>query len=467
MTRSLRRAFTVLALVAVVLGVAPAVAADDGAVVLDPPSAVVRFGTSITWSTSFTSAEAPVRVELLSRLQGTESWFVREVAAVKTGQSTTGRATYSAEFADVGSYLPNGAVQYRFRVTTSSGPVAGPGASVLIADDRVTWKVIEGNLVRLHWYQGSEDFARRALRIGEDAVASASKLLGVAETEPIDFFVYADPALLQSALGPGTKEFIGGRAVATIRTLFGAVAPGQIGSDWVPVLITHELTHLVFDTATRNAFHAPPHWLNEGLATYLSEGYEALDRQRVANAIVRGTLLPLQALAFGFPQARKELFYLGYAEGTAAVDFFIRTYGEPKLVQLIRSYADGVTDDEAFSAATGGGMAAFAAAWLADAGANAPQAYGPRPAAPGPTPTDWVPAGPTATPVPTDDGGAATPSATPTPGSDAPGSGFETGVAIGFAGAGLVAAAVIVIMLRGRRGSRSRGLPPADRDGGP
>ena len=29
-----------------------------------------------------------------------------------------------------------------------------------------------------------------------------------------------------------------------------------VGGWWSP----HELTHLVFDTATRNPFHEPPHW---------------------------------------------------------------------------------------------------------------------------------------------------------------------------------------------------------------
>ena len=96
----------------------------------------------------------------------------------------------------------------------------------------------------------------------------------------------------------------------------------------------------------------------------------------------------------GFPSAREELFYLGYAEGASAIDFFVRTYGQEKLVQLIRSYAAGVTDDEAFEAATGEGFAAFEAAWLADLGASAPTAHGPQEAERGPDAAAWVPAAP-------------------------------------------------------------------------
>ena len=258
-----------------------------------------------------------------------------------------------------------------------------------VEDERIDWQTLEGDVVRLHWQAGDESFARRALRIAEDSVAETAALLGVTETEPIDFFVYADDEDFQSALGPGTKEFVAGRAIAEIRTLFAEIQPTEIGSPWLSIVVPHELAHLVFDTATANPYHPAPHWMNEGLATYLSEGYSEGQRQRVANAIERGTLLPLASLADGFPSDREELFYLGYAEGASAIDFFVRTYGQEKLVQLIRSYGDGVTDDEAFEAATGEGFAAFEAAWLADVGAETPKTYGPTEARPGRTPMAW------------------------------------------------------------------------------
>ncbi|KRT63904.1 MAG: hypothetical protein XU10_C0006G0050 [Chloroflexi bacterium CSP1-4] len=463
-----RRFALLVAVLGLVFGasVAGPVAGAATSVTFEAPSVEVRFGQAITWSQGFGSATPPARVELMTRLTGTETWFVQEVQAREVGQATTGGSAYRVDFIDGGFYLPNGVIDYRFRVTTPDGVVDGPRATVRIEDDRVTWKTLEGDVVRIHWYEGSEAFARRALRFGEEAVASASALLGVTETEPIDFYVYGDPTLLQTAIGPNTKEFVAGRAIAEIRTLFGAVAPDQIGSDWVPVLITHELTHLVFDTATQNVFHDPPHWLNEGLATYLSEGFGSGDRQRVANAIERGTLLPLDALASGFPQAREELFYLGYAEGTAAVDFFIRRYSEAKLVDLIRSYADGVTDDEAFRAATGAGIEAFGQAWLEDIGAREPKAYGPQPPAPGPTPADWAIGGGSATPAPTEGSGGPTPSATPGPdGGGAAQTGFLVGVIV--AALFVIAAGVIVVIVRRGRPASSAAAPPAGPEDGP
>jgi hypothetical protein len=82
-------------------------------------------------------------------------------------------------------------------------------------------------------------------------------------------------------------------------------------------------------------------------------------------------------------------FFLAYAESVSAVDFFIRTHDQDALVALIGSYANGLTDDEAFEAAIGMDVAEFNAAWLADLGAVVPQRHGPQPAPPGPRPSAW------------------------------------------------------------------------------
>ena len=47
------------------------------------------------------------------------------------------------------------------------------------------------------------------------------------------------------------------------------------------------------------------------------------------------------------------------------MDFLVRRYGRDAMVRLIRSYASGVTDAEAFQGALGVDDAGFAAAWLA------------------------------------------------------------------------------------------------------
>ena len=138
---------------------------------------------------------------------------------------------------------------------------------------------MSGDLVRVHWYEGDDAFAAKALKLGEDEVRDTSKLLGVTETEPVDFFVYANNDDFYGALGPGAHENVAGTAFGYIRTLLGLIPPDQIDDPLVAVRIPHEFVHLVFDTASSNPYHGPPRWLNEGLAVYQSEGYGSDDRR--------------------------------------------------------------------------------------------------------------------------------------------------------------------------------------------
>ena len=233
------------------------------------------------------------------------------------------------------------------------------------------------------------------------------------ESEPIDFFIYADQDEFYDALGPSTRENVGGQAHSDIRTLFALITPGEIDDAWVEVVVPHELTHLVFATATDNAFHQPPHWLNEGLAVYLSEGYPADYRASVEQVAGDGTIIPLEGLAGAFPTTG-ERFRLGYAESVAAVDHIVKQYGRDALIALIRSYATGVTDDEAFTAALGTDVAGFEAEWLESLGAQPPVRHGPQPAPAGPVPEGWSGAAPNPSVQP---GGIG---ATPTPKSNVP-----------------------------------------------
>jgi hypothetical protein len=210
--------------------------------------------------------------------------------------------------------------------------------------------------------------------------------------------VYADTSSFYDVLGPAIRENVGGIALPEIRTLFANIAPSDVDAPWVGIVVPHELTHLVFGTATKNPYHEPPHWMNEGLAVYLSEGYAASARANVERTARAGEIMPLRALVGQFPTTA-ERFGLAYDESVSAIDYLIRTHGQEALVKLIRSYAEGVSDDAAFSGALGVDVAGFESAWLADLGVDEPVPYGPRPAPPGPLPPDWA-AAPASTGLP-------------------------------------------------------------------
>lgn len=359
-------------------------AVPGATVAFDTPTASGTLSTPLTFRTVFRSDEVPDRVELLTRLRDSDTDLVRSVQPVLQPDGS-----YAAELVQAGFTPANTSLEFRFRITTPTGVTTGPMGAITVADDRFAWRTMSDDTVTLHWYEGDDAFAERALRVGQDAIDQAAALLGVTDVKPVDFFIYSTEEGLRGALAPGARENVGGQANPAIRTMVGRISPEEIDSSWVDTLVTHELTHMVFSDAVGNPYHLPPRWLNEGLAVYLSEGYGVGDRSQVANAVGSGSLIPLAGLVGMFPTTY-DRFSLAYAESVSAVDFFIRTYGKDKLVELITSYRGGVTDDQAFLAATGSDFAAFDDAWVASQGAARPEPFGPVPAPPGPVPAEWL-----------------------------------------------------------------------------
>ena len=359
----------------------PVAAQSD--VVFGTPLATGGFGEPVRFSTAFESGSRPLRVELLTSLPGEDTRRVTIAAVERTGPDRWQAAVFQG-----GHIIPNTTFEYRFRVITDDGSTLGPQASHRVDDDRFEWQILEGDQVNVWWHDGGQDFAQRALDIAEEAIDEAAALLGVDDIEPIDFIIYSDSRAFRQAMGPATRENVGGQAHPDIRTLFGLIEPRQIGSDWVEELVVHELSHLVFDEAVRNPYAYPPRWLNEGLAVYVSTGYTSGDQAQVRGAAGSGNIIPLDGLGGQFP-TRPGRFGLAYAESVSAVDFFVETYGEDRLVQLITSFADGIGLDAAFVAATGSAFGVFDDAWLASLGAERPEPLGPQPAPPGNVPDAW------------------------------------------------------------------------------
>jgi hypothetical protein len=104
------------------------------------------------------------------------------------------------------------------------------------------------------------------------------EFMGAEGSTPIDFFVYEDQADFYEALGPAVRENVGGLANTGTRTLFALIEPGDMS--YARTVVPHELTHVIFDEITGNAYHYPPHWLNEGIAVYVAQGYDSSDRPR-------------------------------------------------------------------------------------------------------------------------------------------------------------------------------------------
>lgn len=379
------------------------------------PTVTAELNEPITFSSQI-SGDDIAAVEVLVRLVGDPTTIVLpaqpgEAGSWQVSQPLDIATSSGCECVFEGNSAPNTHFEFQFRVRATDGTVTvGPLAQGVVEDKRFNWRTLDSGLVRVHWYAGDDAFARDVADYANGAVDRASELLGTTLPAPVDLFVYDTQQDLLDALSPN-RESIAGEAHRAIQTMFVWLPHDQDIAGFNGEVVRHELTHLVFDAATDNPYHDPPTWLNEGVAVYLSVGYSGYYQSLVDGAVATESLIPLDGLTGIFP-APEQQFYLAYGEAVSAVDFFVRTYSEQKLWDLIRSYAQGMTDDDAFTAATGGDAAAFNAAWFESLNASVPAPLGPQPAPSGPVPPDWAPGG--ATPGPTLAPGQTPPTARPT-----------------------------------------------------
>ena len=188
-------------------------AADSSGVTFGEPEASSKYAERIEFVQPVALDRAIDRAEVRLTFADSSSPLVVEMPGLPAGNQSM---RYSFDFTEGGHLYPNTRITARWRVYDSPEDrtgTDGPPVTLTYEDDRFDWKVLEGDLVRVHWYDGDQAFGRSILEMGEKAVRETSELLGVTEEEPIDFYIYADPQAFYGALDPSTQENVGGQAL--------------------------------------------------------------------------------------------------------------------------------------------------------------------------------------------------------------------------------------------------------------
>lgn len=464
--RSSRGIRLLLAVAASLVLLVPALPVRAASFVFSNPQVSSTFNQGISFTTQLDASEPPSRVELQLVYPGSIGPFVIVVPNATSGGTSS--LHYTLDTSGGGHLMPNSPITYTWVAYPSGGgaPVASTPATYHYEDETQQWRTYQDGIVKIHWVQGPTAFAQRAAAIAVKALATDGALLGIPETQPVDFYIYADDQSFRNALPASARENVGGTLIEEIRTLFAEITPDQLNDSWVQISVTHELTHQVVYDATNNPYRTMPRWLNEGFAVYQSEGDTPSDRSLLASAVSSGDLLPLTALGWQFPTDPVKTS-LAYAESVSAVDYVVQTYGKDALVKLLLAYRNGPTDDEAMTAALGQTMASFQDAWYQSIGATAPKQFGPVPAPPGPLPSGWSDPLPSqeaaaspATTAPSSAGAAAStpapmPSATPVASTDG-GNASSADLTLVLLAIVILSAAVLAgIVVAGRRAARS------------
>lgn len=356
------RGLVAVALVAALAAVAPArVSAFTG---FGPMHASEEYGKAITFSVELPGG-APERLEILL-----DFGIDADATFVAPAQVSGIEARYVWD-ASTQYLTPNTPISYRWRATNGASVIESPAGTIRYVDNRpgLDWHAARMGSATVHWYSSSEAIARHFGDLTGGAVSRAENMLGHSLDAPVDIFVYVSRSDFFGALGPGAREWTGAATFPGIRTVFMWLGGGP--SDYLDRAIVHEVTHVVFYDATRNVFHAPPQWLNEGFAVW-SERQNADEQAATVRSEVSGGLISFSAMTDAFPIGTRGSS-LSYAEGATMVDRLIRTYGAKAMSGIAAAYRNGATDDEALRAGTGVPAPQLYADYFSSFGASEPK----------------------------------------------------------------------------------------------
>ncbi len=215
------------------------------------------------------------------------------------------------------------------------------------------WSVLRTEHFDIYFYEGSEDIAEVAGRIVERANDEFEAVLGHELTTVIPVIVYASHNDFRqtNVSDSHISETVGG-----FTELFKnrVVVPFTGSYEDLRHVLYHELTHVfMFDiiygglveSVIRQAYTNPvPLWFVEGLAEYVSSGWDPEAEMIMRDLTLSDMIVPLNYISGG---------YLVYKEGQSAMCFIATTYGPEKIAEIVRTLARTHNLERALMDATG------------------------------------------------------------------------------------------------------------------
>jgi len=315
----------------------------------------------------------PDKLELLLRFGGADSTFV---ARVEPG-ATSAEYRWDTEARQV---TPSTPIAYRWRATEGGSVTLSAEKTLVYDDDRpgLNWQTARIGDAVVHWYGGAAAQARVFGEVTADAASAAEALLGHTLAGPIEIYVYDTRDQFFGALGPGAREWTGAATFPSLRTVFMWLGGGS--SSYLRTTVAHEVTHVVFQDATDNAFHEPAKWFNEGFAVWSEEQGADGDVASVRSQAGDG-LLAFEGISESFPIGDRGA-RLAYAQGASMVQMIIDTYGRDAIAAIAEAWRDGAGDAEALEAGTGVPVAQLYEDYFSSFDVDPPTAIEPAPILP-------------------------------------------------------------------------------------
>ncbi|MCR9145413.1 MAG: BamA/TamA family outer membrane protein [bacterium] len=229
-------------------------------------------------------------------------------------------------------------------------PGGGPAHWKINSVDHGEWRVLDSLHFRIHYPAGLEDVAERAAFYSEQSHLRLSRVLRHRMSTVIPVFLFASHQdfaagnFFADSPGEGTggfTDFSRRRVVVPFTGDFAALRH----------VLAHEIVHAFqFDILPGPFYGGYPLWMIEGMAEYLTVGWDAEAETYVRDLVLHARLPGIGALQSG----RHRSAYDHYKVGQAAFWYLARRFGEERIGFFLKE-----------AAATGGGdlRAAFRTAF--------------------------------------------------------------------------------------------------------
>ncbi|MFC1669986.1 BamA/TamA family outer membrane protein [Spirochaetota bacterium] len=250
-----------------------------------------------------------------------------------------------------------------------SGTELHPFGKNKVNYEDINWKVLKTIHFDIHYPRGMEEVAVKASKISEQAYVHISNYLKHELTEIIPIVIYPSHIAFQNnniipyILGEGTGGFtesLKNRVVIPFNGIY---------HEFRHVLV-HELVHafqyniLLADTSgeslSRFTMGGIPLWLVEGMAEYLSIGFDETADMIMRDALFNDKYADLMKLT------RLEIYnvYLLYKEGQSFYYFLEKMYGRHVIGEIFRDLRDIGNIQKVFKINTGKNLEEISNEWL-------------------------------------------------------------------------------------------------------
>ena len=234
-------------------------------------------------------------------------------------------------------------------------------ASVRYDDDRFTWQSLDADALRIHWYDGDQQFGVAALNAAQVGLQYIRGLFVPDLSQPVDIFIYASESDLRGTLY-GAEAWVAGHADSAAGMVMVTVEPSADQGIMMEQRIPHELMHVLLYRQIGMGYKNIPAWLREGMSM-LAEAYPNPDYDSVLkDAAVRNALIPIKDLCALF-SPRIDSAFLAYAESRSFTNYLRGQYGADGLLNLANTYADGVDCERGTERAFGVSLAKLERDW--------------------------------------------------------------------------------------------------------